>query len=154
MCSSHRLLTVAGKLFRFRKVASLKCFAWWLLVALPACAPVPQTVGSATRAADETKIPGSTDRAAEKTPQQTFVAAPTHKELRDGEDWRLVRDLLIQHAGYTGSPVAARLLKEWDDSVTKFVKVMPIDYRRVLDEQKRATPVAQPAQVPLEVTGG
>ena len=55
--------------------------------------------------------------------------------LADGEDLALVRDLLIQHAGYTGSAVAARLLKDWESSVEKFVKVMPKEYRRVLREQ-------------------
>ncbi|MFO0951080.1 MAG: glutamate synthase large subunit [Isosphaeraceae bacterium] len=57
--------------------------------------------------------------------------------LQEAEDVELVRDLLIQHAGYTGSTVAARLLGDWDWAVTKFVKVMPVDYRRVLLEQKK-----------------
>jgi glutamate synthase (ferredoxin) len=54
----------------------------------------------------------------------------------DGEDVAALRDLLIQHAGYTGSRVAARLLGDWDASVARFVKVMPRDYRRVLLEEK------------------
>ncbi len=58
--------------------------------------------------------------------------------LAEADDVDLVRDLLIQHAGYTGSAVAARLLKDWNWSLGKFVKVMPIDYRRVLEEQKKA----------------
>lgn len=57
--------------------------------------------------------------------------------LREPEDLDTVRDLLIQHAGYTGSSVAARLLGDWDWAVEKFVKVMPVDYRRVLEEQKK-----------------
>ncbi len=57
--------------------------------------------------------------------------------LRESEDIEQVRDLLIQHAGYTGSTVAARILGDWDWSVSKFVKVMPVDYRRVLEEQKK-----------------
>ena len=43
---------------------------------------------------------------------------------------------MIQHAGYTGSSVAARILNEFDWAVTKFHKVMPLDYRRVLNETK------------------
>src|SRR6185437_7583102 len=57
--------------------------------------------------------------------------------LRDPEDLDLVRDLLIQHAGYTGSDVAARILGDWDWAVAKFVKVMPVDYRRVLEERRK-----------------
>ena len=49
-----------------------------------------------------------------------------------------LRDLLIQHAGYTGSAVAKRLLKSWKRSIKEFVKVMPLDYRRVLEERKIA----------------
>ena len=58
--------------------------------------------------------------------------------LADPEDIELVRDLLIRHAGYTGSQTAARLLNDWEWAVGKFVKVMPTDYRRVLDEQRSA----------------
>ncbi|GAC1465529.1 MAG: hypothetical protein NVSMB9_05220 [Isosphaeraceae bacterium] len=57
--------------------------------------------------------------------------------LCDPEDLDLVRDLLIQHAGYTGSTVAGCLLSDWDWAVSKFIKVMPVDYLRVLKEQKR-----------------
>jgi glutamate synthase domain-containing protein 3 len=64
--------------------------------------------------------------------------------LREPEDHVLVRDLLSQHAGYTASTVAMRLLTDWDWAVTKFVKVMPVDYRHVLSELKcQAADVAQ-----------
>ena len=56
----------------------------------------------------------------------------------DREDRDLVRDLLIQHAGYTGSTVAKEILGDWDRAVSKFVKVMPVDYRRVLQERRSA----------------
>ena len=64
--------------------------------------------------------------------------------LCEHDDIELVRDLLIQHAGYTGSAVAKRLLKAWKRSIKEFVKVMPLDYRRVLEERKTAA-VADPA---------
>ena len=73
--------------------------------------------------------------------------------LADADDIELVRDLLIQHAGYTGSAVAKRLLKAWKRSINEFVKVMPLDYRRVLEEQKtaaradRASDLLQPVEV-------
>jgi len=52
------------------------------------------------------------------------------------EDQELVRDLLTQHVELTGSAVAERLLSDWEATVHRFVKVMPRDYRRVLDQQK------------------
>jgi glutamate synthase (ferredoxin) len=72
--------------------------------------------------------------------------------LQDPDDLDLVRDLLIQHAGYTGSAVAKRILGDWDWAVGKFHKVMPIDYRRVLREQKLAAE-AQAGEVTQAVHG-
>jgi len=45
-----------------------------------------------------------------------------------------LRQLIERHLGYTGSPVAQRLLDHWDESLPKFVKVMPVDYRRALTQ--------------------
>jgi glutamate synthase (NADPH) large chain len=76
--------------------------------------------------------------------------------LSEKEDIELVRDLLIQHAAYTGSTVVGRLLKRGKLTAGKFVKVMPRDYRRVLDEQKeaaRALPSLELLQ-PVEVSRG
>jgi glutamate synthase (ferredoxin) len=58
--------------------------------------------------------------------------------LEDLEDLELVRDLLTHHAAYTASPVAMRLLKEWERARRSFVKVMPLDYRRILIQQNAA----------------
>jgi glutamate synthase (ferredoxin) len=74
--------------------------------------------------------------------------------LCEHEDIELVRDLLIQHAGYTGSKVAARLLARWDDALGKFVKVMPLDYRRVLQERRKAESDPSEATRAMEVTHG
>jgi len=41
----------------------------------------------------------------------------------------------VRHQQYTGSTVARRILDEWDAYVSKFVKVMPTEYRRVLERQ-------------------
>jgi glutamate synthase (ferredoxin) len=70
-------------------------------------------------------------------PQRCNLEMVDLEPLREPEDIDLVRDLLIQHAGYTGSAVAAQILGDWEWAVEKFVKVMPVDYRRVLEEQKK-----------------
>jgi glutamate synthase (NADPH) large chain len=57
--------------------------------------------------------------------------------FEDPEDQNLVRDLLQQHVAYTGSTVAGRILENWETLKPKFRKVMPVDYRRVLEEQKQ-----------------
>jgi glutamate synthase (NADPH/NADH) large chain len=45
-----------------------------------------------------------------------------------------LRRLVERHLNYTGSPVAQRLLDDWGASLPKFVKVMPVDYRRALNQ--------------------
>jgi len=49
-----------------------------------------------------------------------------------------LRSFVASHLDATGSPVAAELLQDWDASVKTFVKVMPHDYRRVLEAQAAA----------------
>jgi glutamate synthase domain-containing protein 3 len=56
------------------------------------------------------------------------------EELDDADALEL-RTLVAEHAERTGSAVAERLLGDWDASLERFVKVMPDDFRRVLDEQ-------------------
>ena len=45
--------------------------------------------------------------------------------------------MIERHARYTGSQVAERILSSWDAMLTKFVKVIPKDYKRVLEAEKR-----------------
>src|SRR4030095_8735665 len=58
--------------------------------------------------------------------------------LVDVEDVELVKDLLSRHIRYTQSPMAARLLVGWEATRQRFVKVMPRDYKRVLQAIKKA----------------
>ncbi len=45
-----------------------------------------------------------------------------------------LRALVSEHAERTGSPVASGLLERWEQSLERFVKVMPHDYKRALAE--------------------
>ncbi len=49
-------------------------------------------------------------------------------------DGKKLRQLLQRHQQYTGSAVAERLLAEWDASARRFLKVMPTEYRKVLEK--------------------
>jgi glutamate synthase (ferredoxin) len=62
------------------------------------------------------------------------------------DDNELVRDLLTRHVELTGSTVAGRLLAEWDAARRRFVKVMPRDYKRVLQAEARARAEARQPQ--------
>jgi glutamate synthase (NADPH/NADH) large chain/glutamate synthase (ferredoxin) len=46
-----------------------------------------------------------------------------------------LRELIDQHYQRTDSVVAKQLLSDWEANLARFVKVMPHDYRRVLNEQ-------------------
>ena len=49
-----------------------------------------------------------------------------------------IRLLIERHMHYTSSPRARTILENWDHYVGKFVKIMPIDFRRALQELKAA----------------
>ncbi len=59
-------------------------------------------------------------------------------EPLDAEDREWLRILIDRYGEATESPVASRLLGAWDRSVDEFVKVMPRDYRRVIEATLRA----------------
>jgi glutamate synthase (NADPH/NADH) large chain/glutamate synthase (ferredoxin) len=85
------------------------------------------------------------------------------EELSDGDEAEL-RDLVAEHRERTASPVAGRVLDEWDGLIARgaFVKVMPHDYKRVLRERAEQEALAAhaaangavPAQRPLDAVGG
>ena len=52
------------------------------------------------------------------------------------DDAKFVREVVERHHAETGSAVAARLLADWDPS--RFTKVMPKDYKRVLSAASQA----------------
>ncbi len=59
-------------------------------------------------------------------------------EQPNTSDRAWLRDRVGRHHHETGSELAARLLANWERTAAAFVKVMPIDYRRVLDAVERA----------------
>jgi glutamate synthase (NADPH/NADH) large chain len=54
------------------------------------------------------------------------------EKVTDRADVDLLRELIEEHRQYTGSPVAEGILKHWEEAVTKFHKVMPVEYKRAL----------------------
>lgn len=51
----------------------------------------------------------------------------------EGKDAEELKALVEKHYTATKSAVAQRLLADWDKSLSKFVKVMPKDYKRMLE---------------------
>jgi glutamate synthase (NADPH) large chain len=46
--------------------------------------------------------------------------------------------VLTRHAAETASTVAATLLADWDNAVERFSKIMPRDYKRVIEAARAA----------------
>jgi glutamate synthase (ferredoxin) len=58
--------------------------------------------------------------------------------LEDPEEMRELHQLVQKHADCTSSQKAAQVLGDWDRAVQQFVKVMPRDYKRVLQHIQKA----------------
>jgi glutamate synthase (NADPH/NADH) large chain len=54
-----------------------------------------------------------------------------------GHDEERLHQLIANHLRYTASERARHILEHWADYRTKFVKVMPVEYRRALQEMEK-----------------
>ena len=59
------------------------------------------------------------------------------EKIETAHDAAEIKELIAKHYKYTGSTVAAGILQNWEDEFPRFVKVMPIDYKRALAEQQK-----------------
>ncbi len=57
------------------------------------------------------------------------------EDLDEDDDIKLVHSLISQHVEHTGSARGVSILENWQDELGRFVKVMPTEYRRVLQER-------------------
>jgi glutamate synthase (NADPH/NADH) large chain len=55
------------------------------------------------------------------------------EEINSEADAIELKSMIEKHLKYTGSAVAEKILKEWSTEIGYFVKVMPSDYKRVLE---------------------
>ena len=58
-------------------------------------------------------------------------------------DAHRLHHLITRHARFTGSALASQILGEWKSVYPKFRKVMPVEYRRALNEMKAAAIAAE-----------
>ena len=75
-------------------------------------------------------------------PDKTFAQRVNHDmvalEPLDVEDRRWLAGIVARHRAETGSRLAERLMESWGSTEEEFVKVMPRDYRRVLEATELA----------------
>ncbi|MEZ4700282.1 MAG: glutamate synthase large subunit [Rhodothermales bacterium] len=73
-----------------------------------------------------------------------FAARNCNMEMVDLEpveteaDQAELRAMIERHADYTGSALAGRMLADWDAVLPRFVKVMPVEYKRALKRMETA----------------
>jgi glutamate synthase (NADPH/NADH) large chain len=58
-------------------------------------------------------------------------------------DGHRLHHLITRHARFTGSAIAAKMLNDWKTWYPKFRKIMPVEYRRALNELKAAAIAAE-----------
>lgn len=56
--------------------------------------------------------------------------------VEDKADIKELQQMISNHLAYTQSTVASRILTSWEAYLPKFVKVIPFEYKKVLQEQK------------------
>ncbi|QCT04098.1 glutamate synthase [Paenibacillus algicola] len=56
------------------------------------------------------------------------------ERVEDAEESEILFSMLQRHSMYTDSSVAQELLGDWEQSLSKFVKVIPKDYKRMLEQ--------------------
>jgi glutamate synthase (NADPH/NADH) large chain len=84
-----------------------------------------------------------------------FVLDPAQHRVNPGmvdleplsdEDAEQLRALLLRHRAETGSTVVTALLADWPATVRRFGKVMPRDYKRVLEATRQAHATGRPVE--------
>jgi glutamate synthase (NADPH/NADH) large chain len=75
--------------------------------------------------------------------QDDFLANRVNREMvdidpLDEDDRKVLRAAVERHYAETESAVARALLTEWDDAVERFGKIMPKDFKRVLQARAAA----------------
>nr|MCR5180213.1 glutamate synthase subunit alpha [Bacteroidaceae bacterium] len=58
--------------------------------------------------------------------------------VEDSSSRKELLELIRQHYLHTGSPLAGRMLDDWQRYLEDFVQVVPIEYKRVLQEEQMA----------------
>jgi glutamate synthase domain-containing protein 3 len=70
-------------------------------------------------------------------PQRCNLQMVSLEKLEDADEVETLWKMIQRHQTYTHSLRAAKILEAWKQMVPKFVKVMPKDYKRVLQSMKR-----------------
>ena len=65
------------------------------------------------------------------------------EKVKTADDKKTLHEMITSHFMHTGSRNAKRILDSWESMLPKFEKVMPVDYKRVLEERKKKAAAAK-----------
>jgi glutamate synthase (NADPH/NADH) len=74
--------------------------------------------------------------------------------IDDPAEIAFVRGLIEDHHHYTGSELAARILLDFNRALPRFIKILPVDYKRVLEEEAAKAAEAKKAEYQLPLLPG
>ncbi|KAK4167329.1 putative glutamate synthase [NADPH] [Cladorrhinum sp. PSN259] len=91
--------------------------------------------------------------------QQDFLSKLNTEMVEAGpveepEEVAYLRGLIEDHHHYTGSELAARILVDFNRALPRFVKVLPVDYKRILQEKAAKAAEAKRAEYNLPAVSG
>ncbi|MDH5756225.1 MAG: glutamate synthase large subunit [Nitrospinota bacterium] len=72
------------------------------------------------------------------------------EKLEDNGEIAEIKEMISRHQQYTESPMAADILARWEQTVPRFIKVMPIDYKRALAEMANVSVKPDQEEVAIE----
>ncbi len=76
------------------------------------------------------------------------------EQITEVPDEEFIRRFLKRHVQYTGSPYGSRILDIWDEALSMFVKVIPIDYKKALERINSNRMVQSESAYITEEVGG
>jgi glutamate synthase (NADPH/NADH) large chain len=92
--------------------------------------------------------------ALEKVPAREEQKGPTAGMHREQPDEAILKKLIEEHHRWTGSLRAREILDHWAASRAKFVKVVPLEYKRVLGLRAEKAAAAQAQQATSKAKAG
>jgi len=67
--------------------------------------------------------------------------------VREENDIAEIKQMITRHVKYTGSKKAAEILLNWEESLPYFIKVFPMEYRRILGKMSKEDEAIKRAEV-------
>jgi len=87
------------------------------------------------------EMPGITPKASASNAENKTFGDRYNREMvqlerLEEDDRTMIYFLLNKHYKYTGSVIADNILRHFDEKIDKFVKVMPVEYRNMLNVKR------------------